>query len=129
MKLGLCIWGLCSRSRGRNIWGAAQKPHLHAASYALRATSSLEVDIHFQLNQNFSILQVLIFSFSQSMHSGQHQVWRSISIFYWWQHWAGCRVNQSLEPAFLTESISLFTIASVCVFVNFKKSIFNWWQH
>ena len=32
-----------------NIWGAAQKPHLHAASYALRATSSLEIEFYFLL--------------------------------------------------------------------------------
>ena len=49
IKLGIGIWGLCSRSTGRNIWGAAQKPDLHAASYALRATSSLEVEFHFLL--------------------------------------------------------------------------------
>ena len=49
IKLGLGIWGLCSRSTGRNIWRAAQKPDLHAASYALRATSSLEVEFHFLL--------------------------------------------------------------------------------
>ena len=49
IKLGLGIWGLCSRSTGRNIWGAPQKADLHAASYALRATSSLEVEFHFLL--------------------------------------------------------------------------------
>ena len=49
IKLGIGIWGLCSRSTGRNIWGAAQKPDLHAASYALQTTSSLEVEFHFLL--------------------------------------------------------------------------------